>query len=218
MMIKLYGFRISNYFNMVKWALLEKAIEFEEVHAMPSQEPDFTAKSPMGKVPCIEVDGVFLSETGVILDYLEEAYPDKPLYPADALSRAKVREIIRCCELYVELAARRHYGHLFFGEEINEAAVTDVKPIMEKGLRSLKQLASFKPFVSGSEFSYADIVVYHAFSYPANVAQAIYKGWDIIAEIPGLKESMEAVATREHCQKVDSEWQAALTEFQAASG
>jgi glutathione S-transferase len=217
-MIKLYGFRISNYFNMVKWALLEKGIEFEEVQAMPSQESDFTAKSPMGKVPCIEVDGAFLSETGVILDYLEEAYPNTPLYPADPFSRAKVREIIRCCELYVELAARRHYGHLFFGEEINEATVTEVKPIMDKGLRALKQLADFDPYIAGKQFTYADIVSYQSFSYPANVAQLIYDNWDIIAEVPGLKESREAVAAREHCQKVDSEWQAALAEFQAASG
>ena len=47
-MIKLYGFPVSNYFNMVKWALLENGIEFEEVHAMPNQESDFTSKSPMG--------------------------------------------------------------------------------------------------------------------------------------------------------------------------
>ncbi len=216
-MIKLYGFPVSNYFNMVKWALLEKGIEFEEVHAMPSQESDFTTKSPMGKVPCIEVDDAFLSETGVILDYLEEAYPKTPLYPADPFSRAKVREIIRCCELYIELAARRHYGHLFFGEEINEAAVTEVKPIIEKGLRALKQLTNFDPFIAGKQFTYADIVAYHSFSYPSNIAQAIYNDWDIIAEIPGLKESREALAAREQCQKVDSEWQAALDEFQAAS-
>jgi len=215
-MIKLYGFPISNYFNMAKFALLEKGTEFEEVHAMPNQEPDFTAKSPMGKVPCIEVEGGCLSETGVILDYLEETYPATPLYPADPFSRAKVREIIRCCELYVELNARRHYGHLFFEEEINEAAMAEVKPIMEKGLHALNQLAKFDPFIAGAQFTYADIVAYHSFSYPANVAQAIYD-WDIIAEIQGLKESREAVAAREHCQKVDSEWQAALAEFQAAS-
>ena len=56
-MLKLYGFPVSNYFNMVKIALLEKQIEFEEVLVYPNQEHDYLSKSPMGKVPCIETAG-----------------------------------------------------------------------------------------------------------------------------------------------------------------
>ena len=214
-MIKLYGFRVSNYYNMLRWALLEKGINFEEIHTMPSQDPEFVARSPMGKVPCIEVEDTFLSETGIILEYLEDAYPETPLYPAEPLARAKTREIIRVCELYIELSARRHYSHLFFGDEINETAVAEVRPIMEKGVRALNQLANFDPYVTGSQFTYADIIVYQSFIYPANVAQAFYD-WDIIADVDGLASSRETVAAREHCRTVDADWQAALSEFQAA--
>ena len=56
-MYKLYGFRVSNYYNMVKLPLLEKGIDFEEVDTMPSADEDFLQKSPMGKVPCLEFDG-----------------------------------------------------------------------------------------------------------------------------------------------------------------
>ena len=213
-MIKLYGFRVSNYYNMLRWAMLEKGIEFEEVHTMPNQDPEYLAKSPMGKVPSIEVDGTFLCETVVILDYLEDAFPATPLLPADPLARAKAREIMRVCELYIELSARRHYSHLFFGDEINETAVAEVKPVMEKGIRALNQLANFDPFITGSEFTFADIIVYQSFIYPANVAQAFYD-WDIIADVKGLAESRELISAREHCKIVDADWQAALTEFQA---
>ncbi len=213
-MIKLYGFRVSNYYNMLRWAMLEKGIEFEEVHTMPSQDPGYLAKSPMGKVPSIEVDGTFLCETVVILDYLEDAFPAQPLLPADPLARAKAREIMHVCELYIELSARRHYSHLFFGDAINETAVAEVKPIMEKGIRALNQLANFDPFITGSEFTFADILVYQSFIYPANVAQAFYD-WDIIADVKGLAESRELISAREHCKTVDADWQAALTEFQA---
>ena len=37
-MLKLHGFTVSNYFNMVKMALIEKGIEFEFVESMPSQD------------------------------------------------------------------------------------------------------------------------------------------------------------------------------------
>ena len=215
-MIKLYGFPVSNYYNMVKFALLEKGVDFEEVAAMPSQEADFLAKSPMGKVPCIETSEGFISETLPILEYLEESGEGPALFPSDAFARAKCREFIMVCKLNVELTARRHYGHLFFGEDRNEAAVTEVKPIMERGLAAMAQLGSFGPYVMGADFTYADIVAYHSMAYPANVAEAIYQ-WDIVAAMPGYKESHAAVAARPHCQAVDSAWQAALAEFQANS-
>ena len=48
-MIKLYGIGLSNYYNMVKLSLTEKGLDFEEVMAEPSQESDYTSKSPMGR-------------------------------------------------------------------------------------------------------------------------------------------------------------------------
>ena len=55
-MIKLYGMSGSNYYDLVKSVLMERAIDFEEVMAMPSQDKDFLAISPMGKVPCLQTD------------------------------------------------------------------------------------------------------------------------------------------------------------------
>ena len=71
MTIKLYGFPISNYYNMAKVVMIEKGIEFEEVLVRPNQEADYLSKSPMGKVPSIETEQGFLTETGVIIDYLD---------------------------------------------------------------------------------------------------------------------------------------------------
>ena len=69
-MIKLHGIPVSNYYNMVKLAMLEKDIDFEEVTDPASQEASYKKKSPMGKMPFIETKKGCLSETNVILDYL----------------------------------------------------------------------------------------------------------------------------------------------------
>ena len=45
-MFKLYGFCVSNYYNMVKLALLEKGLPFEEVMFVPTQTPESLAISP----------------------------------------------------------------------------------------------------------------------------------------------------------------------------
>lgn len=69
-MFKLYGFAVSNYYNMVKLALLEKGLPFEEVTFYPTQTPESLAISPRGKVPVLGVDAGFINETAIILEYL----------------------------------------------------------------------------------------------------------------------------------------------------
>ena len=213
-MLKLYGFAISNYYNMVKLTLEEKGIAYQEIAAMPSQENDYKSKSPMGKVPCIETDRGFLSETAAILDYLEELKPTPRLYPADSFARAKAREIMRITELYIELAARRHFQHLFMGAPRDEAAFAEVKPVIQKGVEALSQLVNAKPFLCGSEMTYADIYAYHSFPYANMVTTKLYD-WDIIAAVPGMKESLATVAERSTSKKVDADQQAGLAAFMA---
>ena len=89
-MITLYGWAISNYCNKIKLVLLEKDIPFTEVEvfttqigAISSQNAELLKYSPIGKIPFIETKQGFLSESQAIFEYLEEAYPQKPLYPDD---------------------------------------------------------------------------------------------------------------------------------------
>ena len=75
-MLKLCGFHISNYHNKVRLALLEKGVPFEEdASVFPSQKDEYRERSPMGKVPYLEVNGALLRESAVICEYLEDAYP-----------------------------------------------------------------------------------------------------------------------------------------------
>ena len=94
MSIKLYGFPISNYYNVVKAVMIEKGMDFEEVLVKPSQDADYLGQSPMGKVPCMETQQGFLTETGVMLDYLDSLGEGPTLFPADAFAKAFARRRI----------------------------------------------------------------------------------------------------------------------------
>ena len=83
-MIKLHGMPLSNYYNVVKCVMLEKEVPFEEVAVKPNHESDYLLKSPMGKVPCMETAAGFLTETSVMLEYLEDLNSGKSLYPVDS--------------------------------------------------------------------------------------------------------------------------------------
>ncbi|MDG0991868.1 MAG: glutathione S-transferase family protein, partial [Luminiphilus sp.] len=114
-MLKLYGFAVSNYFNMVRMTLAAKGLEYEVVKTFPSQSPDWTSMSPMGKVPCLETEHGFIAETQVIIEYLDEQYPDKPVLPEGSYAKARARQLMHSLELYLELPARRLFPGTLFG-------------------------------------------------------------------------------------------------------
>ncbi len=193
-MIKLYGAPLSNYYNMVKTALIEKGIEYEAVMQPPSQEDDYRAKSAMGKIPCIESERGFLAETSAILDHLEEIRPEPALLPPDPYARAKVRELSRSLELYIELVARRGYGALR-GNDPSDDVKAEIKRDLERGVGAIKRLAKFSPWIAGDTFTYADLVGYFAF-FLGNMSAKANADTDLLAAIPGAQAWFDKVGER----------------------
>ncbi|MFK5098300.1 glutathione S-transferase family protein, partial [Klebsiella pneumoniae] len=91
-------------------ALHEKGIPFEIVTAYPDNSPEFLAKAKNNKVPCLETEHGYISETSAILEYLEDTQSGPALLPADSYARAQVRTLMREIELYIELPARSCFG------------------------------------------------------------------------------------------------------------
>ena len=208
-MIKLCGFRVSNYHNKVLIALHEKGVAFEEDCTIkPSQKPEYVALSLMGKVPFMEVAGTRLIESEVILEYLEDAYPQKPLLPKDPLARAKVRELVTVIELHLELVARRLYPGAFFGGTTSDGTKQSVEKDLAKGVRTLKALAKFSPFIAGAEFSLADCAA--AVHLPVvSLATKLTYGRDFLEELPQAKPYLKMLGERPAIAKVNADRKAA---------
>jgi len=212
-MITLYGFAISNYYNKVKFALLEKDIAFQEELVIPSQKPPVLKHSPLGKIPFVKTDEGYLSESQVIFEYLEEAFPAKPLYPATTFERAKCRELIQHLEVNIELIARRLYAEAIFGGQVSQETKDEVKIKLDVGLQGLAGLIKFSPYALGDNFGAADIVVWLHLQLVALATQKIY-GIDLVAEyLPGITEYIQLIETRPHAQSVAQARSSALAEF-----
>ena len=209
-MLKLCGFRISNYHNKVRLVLLEKGIEHDEdAGCRPSQSAEYVARSPMGKAPFLELDdGRRLTESQVICEYLEEAYPQKPLLPRDPLQRAKVRELVSHIELYLELPVRRTYGFVFFGRPVDEALKQAVEKDLAKGVRALRSLAKFGPYIAGQELTLADCAAFVHLPLVSLTTRLTY-GHDFLDEVRELKPYLQKLGERPAFRQVNDDRKAA---------
>lgn len=212
-MINLCGFAISNYYNKTKLVLLEKGIEFTEELVFPSQDEALLKRSPLGKIPFIETESGNLSESQVILEYLEEVYPEIPLYPAESFERAKCRELIQHLELNVELPARRLYKEAFFGGTVSEETKNEVKERLEIGLNGLARLTKFSPYIAGDTYTAADCVAWLHFFMISLTTQKIYGTDMLVVHFPEIARYMQMLETRPAVQKVAASRGAALAEF-----
>ncbi len=201
--ITLHGFAVSNYYNKVKLALLEKKISFNEVLQWTGKEVVDPALSPLGKVPFITTEKGPLAESQVILEYLEEQFPGVPLLPSDPFERAKVRELCTVIDMHLELPARRLYPQAFFGGQVSADIQAQTRKDLDKGIVALAQLAKFSPYVAGSSLTMADCCAFSCFPALSLATKAIY-GEDLLANLP-VRPYMSTLRALDSVAKIETD-------------
>lgn len=100
--------------------LHEKGLEFESIyvdlHKFEQHQPWFVAINPEGQVPVLDHDGVIITHTTVINEYLEDAFPDTPpLRPADPVGKARMRYWNKFIDEHVMNYVSMHGWHRMVG-------------------------------------------------------------------------------------------------------
>jgi glutathione S-transferase len=202
-MIVLCGMPLSNYFNKVKLVLLEKGIPFAEERVLTrSTDEAVLSASPLGKIPFVRTPQGPLCESQVIVDWIEAAYPQPALVPADPFAAAKVREIAAFLELHLELVARELYAQAFFGGSVSEGAQERVRKTLDRNIPAFKRLARFSPYIAGSSFTLADCAAWASLPPVAMATKAVF-GEDLLAA-HGVdwKPYVKLIGERPSAQKV----------------
>ena len=211
--ITLCGFGVSPYYNKLKLLLLEKDIPFRERLVYPWERDTFRPSSPLGKIPYVETDQGALSESQVILEYLEERFPGRPMYPAAAFERAKCRELVQHLELNAEWVARRLFKESLFGGSVSDETKREVLERLPLGLNAVAQLSHFSPYIFGPAFTAADCAAYMHFMYIKITTLKIYGENMLDRSFPSLDEYMKLMEARPYVQMVMAEREAALAAF-----
>lgn len=215
-MITLCGFALSNYYNKVKIALLEKEIPFEEEWVMTgSRDEAVLSCSPLGKVPYLRTPEGPLAESQVIVDWLEAAYPARPLLPAGAFAAAKVRELCTFLDLHVELVGRELYGQAYFGGSCAPEVQERVRKQLTRNLSALKRLLKMAPYAAGDGFTLADCSAFATLPTVAAACKSVL-GADLVADA-GIdwKAHLKLLGERASVQKVNADRKVAAEKFAA---
>jgi RNA polymerase-associated protein len=134
------------YAARARIVLAEKGIAYEAVEIdLGDRPPWIYEKNETGRVPVYEEDeGLVLPESEVIMEYLEERYPEPALWPADPAERALAR-------LWL----------LRFDDRLGDAYYTarrgDGRQQLDERLADLERALEAQPYLSGREFGLADI-------------------------------------------------------------
>lgn len=210
-MLTLHGSPISNYYNKVKLALLEKGVPFTEAHAAThSTDEAILGASPLGKIPFVTTQQGALCESQPLLEWIEETWPQPALLPADPFARAKVRELVTFIDWHLEIAARQLYGTAFFGAApLSEGNAARIRKQLEAHIAAFKRLARFSPYVAGDTFTQADCSAFNHLPLVAMATRAVF-GEDLLAA-GGIdhKTYTRLIAQRPSAQKVVADRKAA---------
>jgi glutathione S-transferase len=135
------------YVGRVRIVLAEKRIPYECVWIDLDDKPGWLyEKNPAGRVPVLEEDGgLVLPESAVIMEYLEERFPEPPLLPADPAERA--------------LARLRIWRHDDFSSPYYATRRGDqgAPARLDAALGALDSVLEAQPFLTGRDFGLADI-------------------------------------------------------------
>lgn len=105
-MMRLHGYWRSGAAWRVRIALHLKGLPYEQaphdLRTGEQRDPSFLALNPQGLVPALEADGLVLTQSLAIIEWLDERFPASPLLPADPGARATVRAMagLIACDIH----------------------------------------------------------------------------------------------------------------------
>lgn len=215
--LRLRGYPVSNYVNIVRAALLEKALPFEFVATRSSQDAAFRKLSPLGKIPVLDTGEGSLTETAAILDYLDDAFPEVPLRPEAPFARARARQTINIIQLYVEAQARQLFAGVFMGGTNLPTTAASVRAMLDRATAALSQLLSPAPFFFGDRPGQVDIFAFYNLDIADRVTRFVYDR-SIIDEIGGLGVWLAAMRARPSTRLVMTEFESSFVTYLADHG
>lgn len=164
-MMKLYDFPLSPRVRKVRIVLAEKGLKYEKVSIDitkgEQKTPEYLAINPYGKVPALQDNETTVYESTLIMQYLDDAYPDPALLPADSGQRARTRVLMNYADNPYESAVATLAGELLLkpmqGSTADQKVVKTAAADLNTCFDHIANELGNSDYLLGSAFTMADI-------------------------------------------------------------
>jgi glutathione S-transferase len=158
-MMKLYSIPLSPFAARVRGAIYAKGLDIAVV-APPADwrtSAAYRALNPMVRIPVLVVDdATSIPESGVIVEYLEDAFPARSLRPTKPVDLARVRLVTQVADLYVMQAILPIFG-LFDTKDRDRVAIEAQWSKLRDGLAKLEAMLPMNGYAHGDRPTTADV-------------------------------------------------------------
>lgn len=212
--MKLYSGYISPFASRARMAVYAKGLDVEILPPPGgSKSPEFLAINPLGKVPCLVTDeGAAVPESGIIVEYLEALYPERPLTPACPDEATRSRLVARIGELYVLAPLSKLFNQVDPAKRDAEAVAAAVAEL-ETGLAHLEAFISPSgPYATGEYLTLADCQLVPTLFFVRALGPLFGKDW--LADFPRIATYVASISADEHAGRIQGEMMDALMHFQ----
>ena len=173
----------KNYssWSMRPWVLMRQfGIAFDEIKLRFDFSPDsdfyreLARHTPAAKVPVLRVDGFAVWDTLAIAETLAERHPDLPLWPRNALQRARARSL--CAEMHAGFGALRQHFPMNIEASLPAVGVRVMaeQPAVRADLVRIESMWAQQLDASGGPFLFGDFSIADAMYAPVAFRFATY--------------------------------------------
>jgi maleylacetoacetate isomerase len=195
----LYTYWRSSSAYRVRLALAAKRLAYRSVAVNlldgAQRSAAHVARSPMGFVPCLEVNGEPFVESVAILELIEELYPERPLLPRDPRARARVRALVEVVNSGTQPLQNLHVLQKLSSDA--EVRKEWIQHFIGKGLAALEAMMAAneeRDPASRGRFAYGDAISMADCYVAPQVYNAKRYGVDL-ARLPRVARVADAVAS-----------------------
>jgi glutathione S-transferase len=160
---RVWSFSTSPFAGKVRLVFAEKGVDYELHEIHPAKRPPRLRElTPLGRVPVLETpEGVAIFESSVIVEWIEETYPEPALWPAHPSTRGWARAWAKWIDDHVTANYFLGMRKLAFGKAPDdpEDITAQLHAKCVKRLGTLEETLAVHdgPWVCGEEFTYADL-------------------------------------------------------------
>ena len=222
--MKLYQTYLSPFPTRVRLLIYAKGLKVEILephgfHGDTRPKGDYLAVNPIGRVPALVLDdGSVLPESEVICEYLEDAFPEPTLRPADPKALARVRLLSRISDTYIVMAMLPLFQIVALPpEKWDQARIRRDLEEVGRALGYLEEFIGEDGYAVGTGLTQADGALIPILLLAAEWLP-IFRGPDLLAPVPRTRAYWEAIQKDPIGARLADETRAALRREMAGPG